>query len=210
MQLALEGVDGTLRVSPPLFADHKTGVDPADLTKFAPHGNGVYGYQEGMIDPFKTAPSQDDTGGLLHFGNNTPREDFDALMSITGVRPRWYQREPCDYAVFYQESENPARDGYLAQMRIVSKFALRHMFGSITEAEYARFEDRQLSMSDVLWDFMENECKKYGTYFGAPKLNGLFGGDGNFAQEELCFGFMVENNYYRVYRLWSRAWLVTK
>ncbi|MEX0910357.1 MAG: hypothetical protein WDZ73_01220 [Candidatus Paceibacterota bacterium] len=212
-QLVFEGIDGTLRVSPPLFAKNKTGVDPADLNQFAPHGNGVYGYQEGMTNPFKTAPPQDDIGGLLHFGNRVSREDFNSLMSITGVCPQWVKkngRECRDYAVFYQESENPSRDGYLAQMRIVSKFALRYMFDFITEAEYAAFDDQELSKSDALWSFMENERSKYGTHFGSAKLDGKFGGDGDFAQEELCFGFMVENNYYRVYRIWSRAWLVTK
>lgn len=210
VHLVFEGATGALRVSPPLFTDNKTGVSPADLTKFAPHGNGVYGYQEGAADPFKTAPPQDDIGGFLHFGNDVPREDFDTLMSITGVRPRWHQRASHDYAVFYQESKNPGHDGYLAQMRIASKFALRFMFGSITEAEHAAFENQPLSMSDALWGFMEHERKKYGTGFGSRKLKGLFGGDGDFAQEELCFGFMVENNYYHIYRIWSRAWLVTK
>lgn len=210
VQLVFEGVNGALSVSPALFANNKTGVNPADLTKFAPHGNGVYGYQGGMIDPFKSAPPQDEIGGFLHFGNSVPRADFDALMSITGVRPRWHQRERYDYAVFYQESESPGRDGYLAQMRIVSKFALRHMFDGITEIEHLAFKNQKLSMSDALWGFMENERKKYGTSFGGSKLNGLFGGDGNFAQEELCFGFMVENNYFQIYRIWSRAWLVTK
>jgi hypothetical protein len=35
-----------------------------------------------------------------------------------------------------------------------------------------------------------------------------FGGDGERAKESLAFGFMVENAYYGVYRIWSRAWLV--
>ena len=36
------------------------------------------------------------------------------------------------------------------------------------------------------------------------------GGDGDYAVEELSFGFMLENEYNQVYRIWSRAWLVTK
>lgn len=212
-RLVFEGINGALRVSPLLLIENRTGIDPADLAQFAPHGNGVYGYQEGLVNPFKTAPPQDDIGGFLHFGNNISREDFDALMSITGVHPRWHQRESHDYAVFYHEDPTDAYahdNGYLAQMRIVSKFALRYMFGSITEAEYDAFEDQELSMADALWGFMQNERHKYGTSFGGEKLKGLFGGDGDFAQEELCFGFMVENNYSHIYRIWSRAWLVTK
>lgn len=213
MQLTFEGVDGTLRVTQPLFAESKTGVDPADLTMFAPHGNGVYGHQEGMINPLKTAPPQDAIGGFLHFGNGVLREEFDALMSITGVCSRWEQEnghQRRDYAVFYDESDNPRKDGYLSQVRIVSKFALRFMFRTLTEAQYHSFPDQELSMSDALWGFMQSEKHKYGTDFGGAKLSGKFGGDDDFAQEELCFGFMVENNYHHVYRIWSRAWLVTK
>lgn len=213
MILAFEGVNGTLRVSPPIFPENKTGIDPADLTQFAPHGNGVYGYQEGMVNPLKTAPPQDDISGFLHFGNGVSREEFDALMSITDVCSKWVRengRPSHDYAVFYQESNNPGRDGYLSQLRIVSKFALRFMFGSLAENDYNSFPVQELSMSDALWGFMQNEKHKYGTSFGSAKLQGLFGGDGYFAREELSFGFMVENNYHHVYRIWSRAWLVTK
>lgn len=188
-------------------------IIPSDLTHFAPHGNGVYGYQEGIGNPFLLAPLQDNIGGVLYFGNNVSREEFDALMSITGVCKLWNKQhgyEHYDFVVFYQESENPAEDGYLAQLRIVSRFALRHMFNSLTESEYCSFKNHDLPMSDTLWNFMKKEREKYGTHFGSPKLAGLLDGDGDYAQEQLSFGFMVENNYFGVYRIWSRAWLVTK
>jgi hypothetical protein len=41
-------------------------------------------------------------------------------------------------------------------------------------------------------------------------LYGAMGGDGDWAKEELCFGFMMENEYHGVCRIWTRAWLVTK
>ncbi|MEI9999893.1 MAG: hypothetical protein WDO13_12425 [Verrucomicrobiota bacterium] len=44
----------------------------------------------------------------------------------------------------------------------------------------------------------------------SSQLRGTFGGDGDWAKESLCFGLLVENNDLGVYRLWSRAWLVTK
>lgn len=37
-----------------------------------------------------------------------------------------------------------------------------------------------------------------------------FGGDGEWARESLAFGFLVENQYHSIYRIWTRAWLVTK
>jgi hypothetical protein len=44
----------------------------------------------------------------------------------------------------------------------------------------------------------------------SAKLTGTFGRDGDWAREALCFGFTVENAFHGVYRIWSRAWLVTK
>lgn len=206
VQLVLPGVDGSVRITPPLFFNTRTGLDPADLTKFTPHGNGVYGYQEGLGDPIKSAPPQDDVGGYLHFGADMTRQDFDALMHIMGVRERWWQKDPRDYVVFYGESNQPGSDGYLSQIRIVSRRALSSMFGSITEAEYNQFPGQEVSMADALWGFMQNERINR----NGASLNGLFGGDGDFAVEQLCFGFAVENNYFGVYRMWSRAWLITK
>jgi hypothetical protein len=34
--------------------------------------------------------------------------------------------------------------------------------------------------------------------------------DGDWAKESLCFGFMMENEYHGICRIWTRAWLVTK
>jgi hypothetical protein len=42
------------------------------------------------------------------------------------------------------------------------------------------------------------------------KLSGTLGGDGDWAKESLAFGFLVENSYWAVYRVWSRPRLVTK
>jgi hypothetical protein len=41
-------------------------------------------------------------------------------------------------------------------------------------------------------------------------IGGTFGGDGDWAKERLCFGVMVENSSWMAYRIWSRAWLITK
>ena len=56
------------------------------------------------------------------------------------------------------------------------------------------------------------ECwkRRVGTSFGDSRIDGKMGGDGDYAVEELSFGFMLENEYNQVYRIWSRAWLVTK
>ena len=66
-----------------------------------------------------------------------------------------------------------------------------------------------VSIGDLIWKFIEDQQREYGKGYSA-QLDGLFGGDGDWAKEKLAFGFLVENEYQGVYRLWSRAWLVTK
>lgn len=197
-----------IRISPPIWPDHKLNIQPGDLTKFAPYGNGVYGYQDRQgSNPFTSAPAQEANGGVIYFDNGIAKADFEALMRILEVEPSK------DYAVFTAESKQPGKDGYLAQMRIVSKFGLRFMFGALTDAEYDKFPEQKLTIGEILWEFMKKEVKRWGTSWmqdGEKGLRGLFGGDGDFAREELSFGFMVENDYYHIYRIWSRAWLVTK
>jgi len=203
-----------IRISPPIWPDHKLGIkpQPGDLSKFAPFGNGVYGYQyrEGS-NPFTSAPSQEACGGVIYFGNGINKADFEALMRIMEVQPAHVVNPSKGFAVFIAESNQPGKDGYLVQMRIVSKFGLRFMFGALTNAEYEKFPEQELTMVETLWSFIEQERKRWGTSWMEDKgLGGKFGGDGHFACEETAFGFMVENDYHHIYRIWSRAWLVTK
>lgn len=203
-----------IRVSPPIWPEHKLDVQPGDLSKFVPYGNGVYGYQDHKgSNPFTSAPSQEACGGVIYFGNSVSKADFEAFMRIMEVQPGYVVKPSKDFAVFTAESKQPGKDGYLAQMRVVSKFGLRSMFGALTDAECEKFPEQEVTMVEALWSFIEQERKRWGTKFwqdGEKGLEGLFGGDGDFAREELSFGFMLENDYYHVYRTWSRAWLVTK
>lgn len=200
-----------IRISPPIWPDAKLDIDPGDLTKFAPQGNGVYGYQNPAGgNPFTSAPRDEACGGVLYFDNGISRTDFDALMRIAEVQNQLTVNPSKDFAVFTQESENPEADGYVAQLRIVSRFGLRFLFGALTEEAYNRFPSQEMSMADTLWSFIEHEKKRWGTSWGSGGLSGKFGGDGHFACEQLSFGIMVENDYHHIYRIWSRAWLVTK
>lgn len=200
-----------IRISPPIWPNHKLNAQPGDLSKFTSYGNGVYGYQDhNGGNPFRSAPSQEACGGVIYFGNGVVKADFKALMRVMGVQPGYITKPSKDFAVFTAESNQPGEDGYLVQMRIVSKFGLRFMFGAISETEYERFPEQELTMVEALWSFIEHERARWGTSFGAKGLDGLFGGDGDFAQEELSFGFMLENDYHNICRIWSRAWLVTK
>lgn len=203
-----------IRVSPPIWPQHSLKVQPGDLSQFAPYGNGVYGYQKrDRSNPFTNAPPQEACGGVVYFGNDISRTDFEALTRILEVQSRQVVNPLKSFSVFTAESQQPGKEGYLAQMRLVSKFGLRYMFDAISDAEYERFPDQELTMVEALWSFIEHERNRFGTSFqqdGEKGLRGVFGGDGHFACEELCFGFMLENSYHDICRIWSRAWLVTK
>jgi len=196
-----------VRISPPIWPDHKLNIQPGDLSQFTPCGNGVYGYQERFREnPIKSAPSQEPTGGIVYFGSHITKADFEALLRVMQVKS-----DSKDYAIFLAESKQPGKDGFVVQMRIVTKFGLRFMFGAINDNEYDKFHDQGLTIGEVLWGFIQQEIERWGTSWMDDKgLHGKFGGDGHFACEELAFGFMMENEYHGVYRIWSRAWLVTK
>lgn len=201
---------GRVRVSPPMWDENTLDAQPGDLSKLAVEGTGVYGYQEPTPgNPFLSAPLQDGAGGTVYFDHAISREDFDAMMRVMGIK-RSYSMNPLKkYAAFVGVSERPEEDGCLVQMRLVSSFGLKLLFGAITDAEMEQFPEQELSMVDALWAFIENQRTHWGTGY-SEGLDGLFGGDGDFAREQLAFGFLVENGYYQVYRIWSRAWLVTK
>lgn len=201
---------GRVRVSPPMWDGNTIKVQPGDLAQFAPEGTGIYGYQEPTPgNPFLSAPLQDDAGGAVYFGNGIGRADFDVLMRVMGVTQLHSANPMRRFAAFTAVSEHPGKDGYLVQMRLVSDFGLKFLFGAIPDAEPGSFPEQALSMVDTLWAFVETQRAHWGTGYGED-LEGLFGGDGDFAREQLSFGFLVENGYHHVYRIWSRAWLVTK
>ena len=128
-------------------------------------------------------------------------------MRVLEIQPAYVRNPSKGYAAFVRDSDSPGKDGYLRQMRIVSKLALRFMFDALHVSEYECFPDQQLSVADALWAFIVQQRELWGMSFCEDRkgLRGLFGGDGDMAREELAFGLMVENEYYEVLRIWSRA-----
>jgi hypothetical protein len=191
-----------LTISPEIISsDSDSRIQPWDLSQFAPYGNGVYGYEKNSFEPIKGAPEQEACGGVIYFGNSIKEENFKGFLKMMNIRG-----ESKDYAVFMKESSDPFKDKYYKQMRLVSKFALEFMFNKKVDA----MKEQELPMEDAFLEFMKAEEERCGTCFWDPVLSGTMGGDGNLEREELSFGFMVENEYHGISRIWSRAWLVTK
>lgn len=203
-----------IRICPPDWPNRNIEISPSDLARFVPHGSGVYGYQEPKkTNPFVGAPSQEANGGVIYFENDVTKQDFEALIRVLGIQPAWSRENFKNFAAFMSEAEIPKDCGFIAQMRIVPKFGLRYLFKAITDDEYEKFPEQKLDIADAFWTFIEYEKDRWGTCFDEDERKGLrgkFGGDGYFAREELSFGLMVENGYYNISRIWSRAWLVTK
>lgn len=222
----MSDIDSFIKVYPRHWPEDKElEIYPGDLDKFAVPGVGIsgpfpirpwddplrddpsdyYSFQGITGHPIRDASKNEPAGGVVYFGGTPREEDIEALFRLLNVSAHLK-----DYAAFVEHSLQPIEDRYLVQMRIVSRFALKYLFGALDSDEYESFPPQDRTIGEVLWQFIQDQQDKWGTGMDSYELRGVMGGDGDFAKEELAFGFMVENEYNSVYRIWSRAWLVTK
>jgi hypothetical protein len=214
-----------VHISPAVWPGRTVRVQPGDLQQFAPRGMGLdvpfvvrpwdnplgvspqrfYGLDPASFDPFHGAPTVGAGGGTVYFGSrHLQQADFDVMLRLLEV-----QTNAKFYAVFLATSEKTQEDRFLTQIRLVSAEALQRIYNVEGLPETLPWVQQTIPLKDLLWRFIGIEIETYGLGM-SPTLYGTFGGDGDWAKEELCFGFMVENNDLGIYRLWSRAWLVTK
>lgn len=177
--------------------------------------------EEGMVNVvpvFLRAPASHPIGGEISFDDDIKKEDFIVLLKILGVEPNHGNGKPyTDYHAFNARSRNVFKNHYIYQFRIVSSFAERHLFNTIDQKTYDHYPPQKLNIVDRLWSFIEKQKKLYSwnmidlkTEKAHSRIAGLYHGDGHWAYESLSFGFMVESDYYGVYRIWSHPWLVHK
>ncbi len=217
-------IEDMLTISPEEWADKKLALEPGDLTRFVLQGIGIsaplvlrpwddpsstpenyYSYQPYTGDPMADAPINSPGGGLVYFDGTPGEEDVSAMLRIMCVNT--VLRE---YAAFVGYAVNPEEERFLVQLRLVSRFALYSMFRAIDGEGLNTFPEQPLTVGEALWRFIVNQQERWGTGMDSPEISGIMGGDGDWAKESLSFGFMVENEHHGVYRIWSRAWLVTK
>jgi hypothetical protein len=119
---------------------------PGDFSRIVPHGMALsvtpilrpwddpvqamsipdyYGLEPVRMDPLGAAPLTDALGGVIYFDQARPQEWLDGAFSCMGVH-----LDERDNGVFQGQSSNFMRDRYLDQVRIASKRALGHLFGS--------------------------------------------------------------------------------
>jgi hypothetical protein len=209
--LDFENSGRVVNLSPTFYTGIQNRILSAtDLNKMAAQGNGIYGLQKQKINPFQVSPSQEPTGGVVFFDNDVTKDDFFALTRVMGIKESPKPEHANRYAAYFAESQFPKDDGFLCQLRLVDRFGLQFYFNELDNAGYNYFPAQELSQTEAYWAFIEQQKSKWGTAFDSPELNGKFGGDGNWAREQLSFGLMMENSYHSISRIWSRAWLVTK
>jgi hypothetical protein len=216
--IVMDGFPQAVSLSPAEWPDNCRGPRPGDLKLFIPQGFGLgappiitpyggppqgsyYGFHEQQAHPFLNGPKTESRGGTLYFDDDASTEMLNAALSLMGVY------ETKDYVAFGASSTEP-EDCYLDQLRFVSHAALTAVFGTTT-TEPPR--PQALNVREAICAFVASQKERWndGSAFSS-KLSGKAGGDGDWAKESLAFGFHVENTYWGIYRIWSRAWLVTK
>lgn len=174
---------------------------PWDTLESATHATTYYGLQPHGPDPLRDAPQTDPAGGIAYFDDSIAADDLSTLLRIMAV-----QAEQPQFAAFRTDATRPQEQRFLSQIRLVVPDALGALFDAAFAPELVQ---QDLTIGAAFATFIESERTRWGTGMSSD-LRGTFGGDGDWAKESLCFVFMIENSYHGVYRMWSRAWLVTK
>ena len=216
------GIEDRVRISPSTWPS-KADMPPGDLRQYAPTGLGLaaplvvrpwdnledvlgrgdaYGVTQRTGDPILDAPINDATGGVIYFDSSIEPQRLSTVLSLLDVRSA-----VTGYAVYAAESADSAKDRYLAQIRIVD-FRAMNLFGAVPDPGDAPWQ-QPIDIAGLIAAFIAAQKSIWGDGMSSA-LAGTLNGDGDWAREKLAFGFMVENAYNGVYRLWSRPWLVTK
>jgi hypothetical protein len=156
------------------------------------------------VGPFQDAPAAQSKGGKLYLDAGLDREGLAQALRMLGIDDSAQH----NYAVFTAIAEDPLQQQYLVQSRVVTQWMLENMFLARPLSD-ARPLQHKRTIEEYFWAFLGHQKAVFGDFFGDPRSpHGAFGGDGDYAKEELSFGLMVELP--GVYRVWSRAWLVEK
>lgn len=181
-------------------------VRPWDKLETLERQQGYYELDEDESDPILGAPSSDPAGGCIYFDDDIEKDDLSTVLRVMGVHGGLQ-----DYVLFGAESTDTPEDRYLDQIRIVSRGALTHLFNVPIEL-VGDLPKPSAPLETLIQAFVSAQREKWNDprYAFGSKLAGTLGGDGDWAKESLAFGFLMENQYWQVMRLWSRPWLVTK
>jgi hypothetical protein len=217
-----ESIGTWVQVYPSVWSTKALTVQPGDLGRFAPMGRGRVGpvppdLEDGDLrsgdpdlfsltahqsSPLLNAPITEPTGGTLYLDGEPNPQDLAAALRLLGV-----PADAADYAAFVGHAKKPSEERYVTQLRIVRRVALAALYDALSEPELRSFPKQPLMVGELIGKFIETEQQNWGTGL-SPKLRERLGRRNQRFRATLAFGLMVENAFYGVYRVWSRAWLL--
>jgi hypothetical protein len=109
-----------------------------------------------------------------------------------------------DYAAFLARAADPLEDRYLTQLRLIRVPALIGVYQALSPDETRLFPDQRLTIGELVPAFIADERQRWNA---RPSQPAAAPGEPR-VQQDLAFGFLVENAHYGVYRIWSRVWLL--
>jgi len=80
---------------------------------------------------------------------------------------------------------DPLTQGFLLELRIALPRALAHIKRNAAEGA----TEQPITIGELIWRFIAEQEDRYGLGMHGA-LSGTFGGDGDWAREALCFGFL--------------------
>jgi hypothetical protein len=216
-------IETFIKFAPPTWPGDALETQPSNFSLFVPMGSGLgnpmvmmpwdniesafsrasyYSFHPHTGNPYTGAPVTEAGGGVIYFDAECQRAEIDAMLRLMDVR-----RDIVNYAAFIQDADKP-EERFLTQMRLISGHGLEFLFRIPDKPETRPLREQKLNIGDAIWKFIETFRGEY--LEGRYDVRGSLGGDDDWAKERLAFGFMVENAYHGVYRIWTRSWLITK
>jgi len=159
------------------------------------------------FDPVLTAPLLVPSAGTVYF-ERQDAADLHSLFKVLGIKGDTHE-----YVAFATSAYEPAFERYLTQLKFVTFFALERTYRLTSQTIPP---EQTITLAEAMVGFVE--CQ-HGHWLGPrpslrSRLAGTAGGNGDEAREGLGFGLHVEKVFQLsipgIYRMWSRAWLVTK
>jgi len=197
-----------------IYSPHWPGrilsVQPGDLRLFAPSGIADLDLRAGVrpahdalggrpADPMRAAPLTEPAGGAVYIQGQPAAADLAGLMRLLRV-----DAASADYAAFLARAADPLEDRYLTQLRLIRVPALIGVYQALSPDETRLFPDQRLTIGELVPAFIADERQRWNA---RPPQPAAAPGEPR-VQQDLAFGFLVENAHYGVYRIWSRVWLL--
>jgi len=203
-------IEQLIDIYSPFWPGKALPVQPGDLRLFAPSGAVDVGLAPGRVpahdshrdrpaEPLRAAPLTEPAGGAVYIR----RADARGSGGPHAAAAR--HAVAADYAAFLARAHDLLELRYLTQLRLLRVLALVSIYQALSPAETRSFPDQRLTIGELIPAFIAGERQRWSARLAQPPTADP---SEPRVQPALAFGLMIENAFYGVYRLWSRAWLL--